>query len=127
MTDREHTPAPDAQGRNPRLADPRLVRNLAIVLVIVVLGFGFGRPLAAGYYFGGCDNAEDTQQYVIHVLGIEMCRDVSLTSNAERKTLHEAEATSLAELTEGETSAPEGAPAAEKAQPAPNADGPPGT
>jgi hypothetical protein len=71
---------------------PLLVRNLAIVLVIVALGFGFGRPLAAGYYFGGCDDAEGTQQYLIHVFGIAMCRDIPLKSQAESRTLREAEA-----------------------------------
>jgi hypothetical protein len=86
----------------PRRVSRRLVRDLAIAFVILALGYGFGRPLAAGYYFGGCDDAQDVQQYVIHVFGIEMCRNVALTSKAESKAQREAEAASLTELFEGE-------------------------
>jgi hypothetical protein len=106
MTDREHMPSQDAERRNPRPVDPHLVRNLTIVLVIVVLGFGFGRPLAAGYYFGGCDNAEDTQHYVIHVFGVDMCRDVPIASGAETSERREAEAVSALEEPTAEEEAP---------------------
>jgi hypothetical protein len=100
MSEPEQNPTSDrhAAGRVSR----RLVRDLAIVFVIIALGFGFGRPLADGYYFGGCDDAQDVQQYATHVFGIAMCRDVTLTSKAESKAQREAGMSSVTELFEGE-------------------------
>ncbi len=119
MSDDEQQPPTEAQRQDQRRVNPALVRNLLIVFVIIGVGFGFGRPLAAGYYFGGCDNAEDTQHYVIHVFGVQMCRDTSLTSAAERSAAREEEGTSLTELTEGESTFSEGsAPAPGTGEPA---------
>jgi len=103
------TPAPEVQGHDRHLVDPHLVRNLALILVIVALGFGFGRPLADGYHFGGCDDAADTQHYLTHVFGVSMCRDVPLSNDAESNALQGAEATFLGELehTEEASSSPE--------------------
>ncbi len=102
MSEPEQNPASDRHAAGPGRVSRRLVRDLAIVFVIIALGFGFGRPLAAGYYFGGCDDAQDVQQYAIHVFGIAMCRDVTLSKKAESKAQSEAEATSVTELFEGE-------------------------
>ena len=117
MSEPEQRPASDLHDPGPRRVSRRLVRDLAIVFVILALGYGFGRPLAAGYYFGGCDNAEDVQQYMIHVFGIEMCRDVALTAKSESKAQREAEAASLTELFGEERASPaegEGAGAPEE-------------
>jgi hypothetical protein len=112
-SDAEQPRSTEHQEQHQRLVDPILARNLAIAFVIIALGIGFGRPLAAGYYFGGCDHTEQVQHDVIHVFGVEMCHDSAIASAAERTALREAEAPSLAELTEGEAgSSPEaGAPA----------------
>jgi len=119
MNEDEQQPPSDEQGGDRRRVNPALLRNMAIVFVIIAVGFGFGRPLAAGYYFGGCDNAEDSQHYVLHVFGVEMCRDITLTSPAERSAAREEEGTSLTELTEGESASPEaGAPAPGTDEPA---------
>jgi len=112
MSDPEQHRASDRHAAGRARVSRRLVTNLAIAFVIIALGYGFGRPLADGYYFGGCDDAVDVQQYVTHVFGIEMCRDVSLTSKVESKAQSEAEATSATELFDGEgtgTSEEEGA------------------
>jgi hypothetical protein len=125
MSEPEQHPASDRHAAGPRRVSRRLVRDLAIAFVIIALGFGFGRPLADGYYFGGCDDAQDVQQYAIHVFGVEMCRDVSLTK-AESKGQREAEATSVTELFEGEgagASEEEGAGAPHGSTPPPAATG----
>jgi hypothetical protein len=106
MSEPEQRPASDRHAAEPRRVSRPLVRNLAIVFVIIAVGYGFGRPLAAGYYFGGCDDAVDVQQYAIHVFGIPMCRDVTLTSKAETNAQGESEATSATELFEGEGAGP---------------------
>jgi hypothetical protein len=113
MSDDEQPPPNERQQPDRQRVNPVLVRNLLIAFAIIALGFGFGRPLAAGYYFGGCDHAEDTQHYVIHVFGVEMCRDTALASPAERSAQREAEATSAPELFEGES-----APSPEESAPA---------
>ena len=102
MSEPEQRPTSDRHTVGPGRVSRRLVTNLAIVFVIIALGYGFGRPLADGYYFGGCDDAVDVQQYVTHVFGIEMCRDVTLASRVESNARSEAEATSVTELFEGE-------------------------
>ena len=105
----EHPPASQpgdpSQNRRAPLVSRTLVRNLAIVLVIVAVVFGFGRPLAAGYYFGGCDNAEATQHYLIHVFGLAMCRDVSIASEAEARARREAQTNPPSEELEAEEEA----------------------
>ena len=101
MSEPEQHQASDPHVAGPGRVSRRLVRDLVIAFVIIALGFGFGRPLADGYYFGGCDDAQDVQQYAIHVFGIEMCRDVTL-SKTESKAQREAESTSVTELFEGE-------------------------
>ncbi len=102
MSEPEQRPASDRHAAGPGRVSRRLVSGLVIAFVIIALGFGFGRPLAAGYYFGGCDDAQDVQQYAIHVFGIAMCRDVTLTSRVESQAQREAETSSVTELFEGE-------------------------
>jgi hypothetical protein len=104
MSDAQQPPQSDHQEPRQRLVNPVLARNLAIVFVIIAVGIGFGRPLAAGYYFGGCDHAEQVEHDVIHVFGVEMCHDSAIASAAEQSALRESEEPSLTELTEGETS-----------------------
>jgi hypothetical protein len=110
MGDGELPPAADAGDPADRRRAPPvsrgLVRNLAIVLVIVAAVVGFGRPLAAGYYFGGCDNAETAEHYVIHVFGLAMCRDVPIASEAETRASREAQTISPSEELEAEEGAP---------------------
>jgi hypothetical protein len=117
MGDGELPPAADAgdpsSERRAPLVSRGLVRNLAIVLVIVGVVVGFGRPLAAGYYFGGCDNAETAEHYVIHVFGVAMCRDVPIASEAETRATREAQTISPSEELEAE----EGAPPAQSPSP----------
>jgi hypothetical protein len=106
----EHPPASEPENAPGDRSTPpvsvTLMRNLAIVLVIVAVVFGFGRPLAAGYYFGGCDEAEETQHYLIHVFGVTMCRDVALAGAAEAKARREAEAGPTQETEAEEEAAP---------------------
>jgi hypothetical protein len=126
MSEPEQPRASDRHGAEPGRVSRPLVRNLAIVFVIIAVGFGFGRPLADGYYFGGCDDAVDVQQYVTHVFGIAMCRDVTLSSKVESRVQRESEANSATELFEGEgTGAPEeeGAGARQGSTPPPAASG----
>jgi hypothetical protein len=101
MSEPEQNPMSDRHAAGPGRVSRRLVRDLAVVFVIIALGFGFGRPLADGY-FGGCDDAQDVHQYVTHVFGVEMCRDVGLTNKAESEAKREAETISVTELFEGE-------------------------
>jgi hypothetical protein len=110
MNDRELPPTTDVeqQGSPASGRASHLVRNLMLALVLVAVGLGFGIPIAKGYYFGGCDDNEGTQHYLIHVFGFKMCRDAPVESGAEIRARKAAE-TPFSELTEEGTSSSESA------------------
>lgn len=55
------------------------------MLVLVVLGYGFGRAIARGYYFGGCDEVAHSRHYITHVFGFKMCRDENIPPEEEAR------------------------------------------
>jgi hypothetical protein len=109
MNDRELPPTTDGQAQDPPASErgSHLVRNLMLALVLVAVGLGFGIPIAKGYYFGGCDDDEGTEHYLIHVFGVKMCRDAPVETGAEMRARKAAESTPFSELTEEGTSTSE--------------------
>jgi hypothetical protein len=113
MNDRELPPTKDVEQPGPHASKraSHLLRNLMLALVLVAVGLGFGIPIAKGYYFGGCDDNEGTQHYLIHVFGFKMCRDAPVETEAEIRARKAAESTPFSELTEeGTSSSSESAP-----------------
>jgi hypothetical protein len=62
------------------------LRYLLVALVLIVLALSFGKAIANGYYFGGCDEAARTRHFITHVLGFKMCRDQNIETQAATET-----------------------------------------